>query len=83
MKTPAINCRGKQRRGWRDRERTFWAARGILKVPLSPVGGGGRGAQEPALPISRLLLRKGSKDDLRRSGWDAEDVARSRVVQSL
>ena len=43
----------------------------------------GAGAQEPALPISRLLLRKGSKDDLRRSGWDAEDVARSRVVQSL
>jgi len=28
----------------RQRQRTFWAERGILKVPLSAVGGGGGGA---------------------------------------
>ena len=41
VKTPAINCRGKQRGedGETDRESTFWAERAVLKVPLLAVGG--------------------------------------------
>ena len=40
VKTPTINCRGKQRGedGETERESTFWAERAILKVPLVAVG---------------------------------------------